>query len=229
MPNPLDIVYRDNDYVVIDKPSGLLVHRTALDKSASEFAVQLLRDQIEQVVHPCHRLDRPTSGLLLFALNKSALTAAKQQFEDKTIRKQYLAIVRGWTDSKGLIDYDLRSEDDPTKVQEAQTEYERLSQSEIPIPVGRYASARFSLLLLRPQTGRKHQIRRHLAHIRHPILGDTRHGDGAQNRFLRNNCHCKRLMLRATRLEWTKMDGRRTHIAAGLEAEFETIRQRLKL
>ncbi len=198
--NPLNILFRDEDYIAIDKPAGLLVHRSNLDAHATAFALQILRDQIGQTVYPCHRLDRPTSGILLFALNPEANAQAQNVFMKQAAVKTYQAVVRGWADARGSIDYDLRSEDNPDRIQSAQTEYSCLSQSTVSAPVGRYEKARFSLLELKPQTGRKHQLRRHLAHIRHPILGDTRHGDGAQNRFLREYCGLQMLMLRATQL-----------------------------
>jgi tRNA pseudouridine65 synthase len=197
----LPILYQDTDYVAIDKPPGLLVHRTQLDVQATEFALQILRDQIGQAVFPCHRLDRPTSGILLFALNPEAHRFAQAQFAEQQAHKEYHAVVRGWTEDSGLIDYDLRSEHNPEKSQAAQTEYTCLKRSQIELPVGRYPSARFSLLKLHPLTGRTHQLRRHLAHIRHPIVGDTRHGDSAQNKFLRQHCGQQRLLLRATQLQ----------------------------
>jgi tRNA pseudouridine65 synthase len=197
----LPILYQDADYVAIDKPPGLLVHRTQLDAHATEFALQMLRDQIEQEVLPCHRLDRPTSGILLFALNHDALRFAQKQFAEKTTHKEYHAVVRGWAPDSGEIDYELRSEDNPTKSKSAQTRYTCVNRCQLELPVGRYPTARFSLLKLTPLTGRKHQLRRHMAHIRHPILGDTCHGDSAQNRFLREHFGVQRLLLRATKLE----------------------------
>ena len=197
----LPIIYQDADYVAIDKPPGLLVHRTQLDTQATVFALQILRDQIGQAVYPCHRLDRPTSGILLFALNPSAHRFAQDQFAAQTARKEYHAVVRGWTADDGFIDYALRCEQRPDKSQSAQTEYRCLRRSQIDRPVGRYPTARFSLLELRPRTGRRHQLRRHLAHLRHPILGDTCHGDNTQNKFLRQHCGLQRLLLRATRLQ----------------------------
>lgn len=197
---PLNLLYQDSDYVAIDKPAGLLVHRSGLAAEASIFALQLLRDQLGQAVFPCHRLDRPTSGVLLFALSREALSAAQEALATQTAQKTYLAIVRGWTEQQGFIDYPLRSEIKPSKLQDAVTRYHTRSQSTVDQPIGRYAEARFSLLELTPETGRTHQLRRHLAHIRHPILGDTRHGDGAQNRFLREYCGGQHLMLRAIRL-----------------------------
>lgn len=225
----LPIHYQDDHYVVIDKPSGLLVHRTALDTQANEFAVQLLRDQIGCEVHPCHRLDRPTCGALLFALDKEALVFAKEQFLEKTVRKVYHAAVRGWPEGSGYIEYDLRSEDNPGKVQASQTGFECLSRSELPLPVGRYEAARFALMRLKPETGRRHQLRRHMAHIRHPILGDTTHGDGAQNRFIREHFDCHRLLLRATQLEFLNLSGQATSVDVGMGDDFASMISLLKL
>ena len=197
----LPIIYQSTDYVAIDKPAGLLVHRTQLDAHATEFALQLLRDQVGKEVFPCHRLDRATSGVLLFALNREALCFAQAQFAERTTHKEYHAVVRGWAADAGEIDYDLRSEEQPAKSQSSQTRYSCLKRVELGLPVGRYPTARFSLLKLIPLTGRKHQLRRHMAHLRHPIIGDTCHGDSAQNRFLRQHFGVQRLLLRATKLE----------------------------
>ncbi|WP_269523818.1 pseudouridine synthase [Coraliomargarita parva] len=205
--SPPPILYQDADYVAINKPAGLLVHRTGLASDASEFALQWLSGHLGQKVFPCHRLDRPTSGVLLFALHLDALRAMEEQFRGQTVRKSYLAVVRGWTEGSGQIDSPLRSEENPDKVQDACTRYERLARSELMEPVGRYSSARFSLLELKPQTGRKHQLRRHMAHIRHPILGDTRHGDGTQNRFARARLACPRLLLHAGELTFSHPKG----------------------
>ena len=197
---PLKILYFDDDYIAIDKPAGLLVHRSSLDRQATEFALQILRDQIGRPVSPCHRLDRPTSGILLFALHEAALRHAQVAFASQQVSKVYLAVVRGWVEGSGVIDYPLRNEEKRDKVQDALTEYCSLKQSTVDVPVGHYPTARVSLVELRPKTGRTHQLRRHMAHLRHPILGDTRHGDGAQNNFLRRHCGRQMLMLRAVRL-----------------------------
>ena len=119
---PLQVLYQDQHYVAIDKPSGLMVHRSPLDKMETVFALQLLRDQLGQEVWPCHRLDRPTSGVLLFALNEKANREAQVLFAQGKTQKTYEAVVRGWTEPEGRIESDLRSEENPEKVQEALTD-----------------------------------------------------------------------------------------------------------
>ena len=226
----LPIIYQSTDYVAIDKPAGLLVHRTQLDAHATEFALQVLRDQIGQEVFLCHRLDRATSGILLFALNREALCFAQAQFAEKTTHKEYHAVVRGWTADAGEIDYDLRTEDHPSKSQSSQTRYSCVKRVELALPVGPYPSARFSLLKLIPLTGRKHQLRRHMAHLRHPIIGDTCHGDSAQNRFLRQHFGVQRLLLRATKLEiGIPNSDTRLQLYAPQACEFNQLLEALKL
>lgn len=207
----LEILYRDEYLVAINKPSGLLVHRSLIDRHETQFAIQLTRDQIGQKVYPVHRLDKPTSGVLLFALDSDTARLLTEQFMAGQVQKTYLAIVRGYTDEAGIIDYPLKEEldriadaqADPDKVaQQAITHYRRLATVELPLPVGRYTSARYSLLELQPKTGRKHQLRRHMKHIFHPIVGDTTHGDGKQNAFFREQFACQRLLLHAQAMQF---------------------------
>ena len=207
----LDILYQDDYVVAINKPSGLLVHRSWLDTHATEFAVQKLRDQIGQHVYPVHRLDRPTSGVLLFVLDKDSARHLMQQFIEHTTEKHYLAVVRGHID-QGILDYPLKyqydkiadKKADMTKpAQDAITEYRCISQTEVPIAVGPYAASRYSLVELQPKTGRKHQLRRHMKHLRHPIVGDTSHGDGKHNTMFRDNFDIHRLLLHAAYLSFT--------------------------
>lgn len=190
----IDIIYQDEYIVVIDKPAGLLVHRSMLDKHETQFALQLVRDQINQHVFPVHRLDRPTSGILVFALSPEVARLLGEQFSSQQILKRYIAIVRGHTAEAGEIDYALKEQLDKIadkkakqdkEAQQAFTRYRRLATFDLPFAVSRYPSARYSLVAVEPKTGRKHQLRRHLAHINHPIVGDTTHGDGKHNQFLR--------------------------------------------
>ena len=206
----LDILYQDEYVVAINKPSGLLVHRSWLDTHATEFAVQKLRDQIGQHVYPVHRLDRPTSGVLLFVLDKDCARHLMLQFLEQTTEKRYVAVVRGHL-TEGVLDYPLKYQydkiadknADKTKPpQEALTEYRCLAQTEVPIPVGPYSASRYSLMELVPKTGRKHQLRRHMKHLRHPIVGDTSHGDGKHNTMFRENFAIHRLLLHAAYLSF---------------------------
>jgi len=200
----LSIIYQDEYLVAINKPSGLLVHRSMLDKHETHFAVQLLRDQIGRRVFPVHRLDRPTSGVLVFALSADIARKLGEQFATQIIEKTYLAIVRGHIMDKGKIDYALKEKLDKIAdkmakqdkpAQQAVTLFNRLDEFEFPFAVGKYASARYSLVQLTPKTGRKHQLRRHLVHINHPIVGDTAHGDGKHNTFIRQQFNFNQLAL----------------------------------
>lgn len=205
----LNILYQDEYLVAVNKPAGMLVHRSWLDRHETQFVMQTLRDQIGQHVFPIHRLDRPTSGVLLFALNGEIAKLLCEQFEQKQVEKSYLAVVRGYLREQGRIDYPLKVQLDKIAdkfaqqdkaPQEAITDYEGLKTVEMPYGVGRYQTSRYSLVRLIPQTGRKHQLRRHLKHIFHPILGDTQYGDLHQNRALTEHTGVQRLMLHAETL-----------------------------
>ncbi len=201
-----------------------------IDRHETRFAVQLLRDQIGQRVYPVHRLDKPTSGVLLFALDSDTARLMTVRFCSAAVQKSYLAVVRGYTDEQGLIDYPLKEvldkmtdakADQYKQAQLSITEYQRLATVELPFAVGRYNSARYSLLQVTPKTGRKHQIRRHMKHIFHPIVGDTTHGDGKQNQFFRQQFDCQRLMLAATHLGFEHpVTAAKVVLYAPLDAQF---------
>lgn len=204
----LSIIYQDKSMVVVHKPPGLLVHRSAIDKYETEFLVQQLRDQIGQQVFVVHRLDKPTSGLMVLALDKPSARAISTSFAERQTYKEYMAIVRGYATPQ-IIDYALKEKLDKMtdakanknkEAQEAISEVVLMATTEIDKPAGRYASARFSVVKLIPKTGRKHQLRRHMAHVNHPIVGDTTHGDGKQNQFARTHLDVNRLALVATKL-----------------------------
>jgi tRNA pseudouridine65 synthase len=207
----LEILYRDSHLVAVRKPAGMLVHRSAIDAHASVNLLDALRAQLRQPLWLLHRLDKPVGGVLLLALDEDTARAMTRQFEQGGVRKRYLAIVRGHTAERGVIEHALREVRDAITdarmrdgkaPQPAITQYERAATAEVDAPVGRYATARFSLLRLSPLTGRRHQLRRHLKHIAHPILGDTTHGDGRQNTFARERLGCEGLMLCATALQF---------------------------
>ncbi len=199
----LEILFEDEHLVVINKPAGLLVHRTRQAFGEDENALIQLRDQIGSWVSPVHRLDRATSGILLFAKQEEILPALKTQFMDRSVLKSYLTIARGIPkEQTGLIDHPLHSERSG-KLQEAQTSYTVLAETEIPFnSTGRYPTSRYSLLEIDLHTGRTHQIRRHLAHIRHYIIGDKKHGDNKQNIFFEKQFGLNNLLLHAWKLSF---------------------------
>lgn len=230
---PLEIVYRDDRLVVIHKPAGLLVHRSELDRHETRFAVQLLRDQIGQHVWPAHRLDRGTSGLLVFALDADTAGRLGAQFEAQTVDKRYLAVVRGHPPESGLIDHPLSRQRDAaewvgthtrSEPQPARTAYRRLATVELPFAVDRYPTSRYALLEVAPETGRKHQIRRHLKHIAHPIIGDATYGKGLHNRMFAAHVGSARLLLACTEL-WLDHphSGARLHLHAPPAADFMAV------
>jgi tRNA pseudouridine65 synthase len=197
----LDIIYRDDDLIAINKPHGLLVHRSSIAADASEFALQLLRDQIGLKVFPTHRLDRKTGGVLLFALNKPAEIAMQQQFMENKVAKTYLAIVRGHTADEEDIDYPLRKENGT--LQDAFTHYKTLQRAELDVPFGNHATSRYSLVEAKPTTGRMHQLRKHFSHIFHPIIGDRTHGCNKQNKLFKERWEMETMLLHASQLSFT--------------------------
>ncbi|CAM3023370.1 tRNA pseudouridine(65) synthase TruC [Vibrio rarus] len=207
----LEIIFQDEYIVAVNKPAGMLVHRSWLDKHETQFVMQTLRDQIGQHVFPLHRLDRPTSGVLVFALSSEVASQMMPMFAEHQMQKTYHAIVRGWIEEGDRLDYALKVEYDKIadkfankekEAQQAITDYKPLAKVEVPYSTGRFATSRYCLMELQPLTGRKHQLRRHMKHLRHPIVGDTTHGDGKHNRLFKENLASDRLLLHASTLEF---------------------------
>jgi tRNA pseudouridine65 synthase len=214
-----EILYQDEFLVAINKPHGLLVHKSPIAADASEFAVQLLRDQIGQRVFPTHRLDRKTAGILLFALDAKTNSAMQGKFEQRLVNKTYVAIVRGFIPENGEIDYPLTN--DRGTLQDAITRYDRLATAEIPVAYGKHPTSRYSLVKLLPETGRHHQLRKHLAHIFYPIIGDRPHGCNKQNRLWLEKWQMNNMLLHAVGLAFehpVSMEG--IMINAGFQPEF---------
>lgn len=216
----LEILYQDDNVVAINKPHGLVVHQSYYIGEADAFAVQLLRDQLGTFVYPSHRIDRKTGGVLLFALNKAYDTLLQKQFADGLVNKKYLAIVRGYTDDEGIIDYSLKNE--KGKIQEAETHYKTIDRVEVDIPFGQHETSRYSLVEVYPKTGRLHQIRKHLAHILHPIIGDRPHGCNKQNKLFKEKFNMTTMMLHAAELSFYHPETKElVSISAKLHDEFK--------
>ena len=224
----LEILFQDAHLVAINKPHGLLVHRTKIANDADEFALQILRDQLGQTVFPAHRLDRKTGGVLLFSLTKEMDQLIQTAFGNQEISKKYLAILRGYAPESGTIDYDLTK--DNGTVQNAITHYRTLQQVEIPFPQGKFESARFSLIEAQPETGRFHQLRKHFAHLRHPIIGDRPHGCNKQNKWWKETFEMESMMLHASELEFIHpITKEKITIKANLQPEFARVCELLKI
>jgi tRNA pseudouridine65 synthase len=224
----LPILFADDYLIAVAKPPGLLVHRTGLDAGETRFALQMLRDQIGRPVWPVHRLDKGTSGVLLFALDAQTARVMGQAFEaGEGLQKTYRAVVRGWPADEGLIDHPLRRMPDDMReereeVQEARTRFWTLARYEVPLPYDRFPTTRCALVELQPQTGRRHQLRRHMKHISHPIIGDATHGKGPLNRALAEVLGIQRLWLHAYGLVLRHpVGGAMVSLEAGLGDEWE--------
>jgi len=232
----LEIIYRDGLLVAVNKPSGLLLHRSSLDRRETRFAVQILRDQLGQWVFPLHRLDKPTSGIVLFALDSETARQIGQEFVEQRVEKSYLAVVRGWPEDQGVIDYPLVDgpewgsktvQNNSATARSAQTRFRTLSRVELPFAAGRYPQSRYALVEVRPKTGRRHQIRRHFKHIFHPLIGDTRYGDGRHNQLFRELFDCRRLLLHAYTLRIKQpQTGVSSMLVAPIPEDFQVILER---
>lgn len=216
--SPLPLLWQDDALVVLYKPAGWLVHRSALDAGERRWVLQTLRDQLGRHVYPVHRLDKGTCGLLVMALEPQAARLLGQAFAQQQVRKRYLALVRGWGPQQALVDHALRPDDAPPEAaaQPARTALRCLAQLQLPeVSDPRYPQTRASLMLAEPETGRRHQIRRHLKHVAHPILGDATHGKGAINRWWAARLGVQRLWLHAWQLQLP-------HPYSGLRLQFDS-------
>lgn len=234
--NPIEIIYEDEHLVAINKEAGLLVHRSWLDKGETRFAMQLTRDAVGCHVFPAHRLDRPTSGVLLFAKSSAVARSLTEAFTERKVAKQYLAVVRGFMAEEGIVDYALSFKPDAIAdkfadldkpAQEAVTHWQSLAQIELPFAVSKkHDTSRYSLMRLIPETGRKHQLRRHMRHLFHPIVGDTSYGDGRHNKFFRAQYDCTRMMLHAQTLTLNHpVTGEPLVLTAGFDEQWTRILQ----
>jgi tRNA pseudouridine65 synthase len=219
----LQILHDDAQLVAVNKPAGIAMHRSQMAAREDAYLVDAVREQTGRTLYLAHRLDRATSGVVLLGADKETVAALGAQFMGRAVEKVYLAVARGHVDESGTIDHPL---DAPGQREEkrAVTHYRRLATIELPIPVGRYESVRYSLVEVRPETGRYRQIRRHFKHLSHHLIGDTSHGEGRHNRLFRARFGVHRLLLHAWRLELAHpATGAPLRIAAPLDAQWEKL------
>jgi tRNA pseudouridine65 synthase len=225
----LEILYQDDALLAVNKPAGVPVHRSRFVGAADAFLIDLLREQIGGPLHLAHRLDRATSGVLLVARSAAMAAALGEQFMGHGVHKQYLAVVRGWPEpAEGIIDYPLPGARETGPRREARTRYARLATVEVPIALGRYPQQRYALLLAEPETGRFRQIRKHLAHIHYPVIGDCQHGRSDHNRLYRQHLDCSRMLLHAWRLRFAHpLSGAPMTVEAPLDPAYQALIARL--
>lgn len=197
----LPILFSDSHFTIINKPPGMLVHRTSIADDTAPVALQLLRDQLERTVFPVHRIDRPTSGIVIFAHTPEITKLLQDQLAAKDARKQYTALVRGWMIEPVDCDRDVKN--DRGMLKEAFTRFVPVEHFELALPTNRYPTARFTIVEAFPETGRWHQIRQHLAQLRHYIINDRVHGDGKQNKIFTQQLQLNELFLHARNLTFT--------------------------
>jgi tRNA pseudouridine65 synthase len=201
-----DIIFRDSGLIAVNKPAGVPVHGSRILEGQPRTLLAMVRKNEGTVVHAVHRLDRPVSGVNLLTGNRDLLAQMSQEFENRRVRKCYLAVVRGWPAESGDISHPLlppRDERKPGSVtRSAVTRFERIATVETPFPIAPYETSRYSLLALYPESGRRHQLRMHMKHISHHLIGDTSYGRGEHNQLFREQFDCQRLLLHAWSLQF---------------------------
>ena len=250
---PLQIIYQDEHLVAVHKPAGLLVHRSNVDHHETRFLLQELRDQIGRHLYPVHRLDKPTSGLILFALSSEVAALLQADMQENRTSKEYLLVCRGHCPESGRIDHPLKPIDDfknkqqkkrfavdklriaqglapehpiaaPKPAQSAITEFERLATAEIDVQLERYPQSRYSLVLAKLITGRKHQIRRHFKHLSHPLIGCPKYGKSKHNHYFAETLHAPRLLLHSYRMRLAHpVSGQALELIAEPEGSFANL------
>lgn len=235
----LTVLYADDALAVVDKPAGLMVHDSALARGETDFAADRLRAQFGKLIFLVHRLDRATSGCLLLAFDRDTASSLgkalmsrqvdKAVFEKAAFEKDYWAVCRGWPEQEFVVDHDLDGGPGKPLKKSAITRFTRLAMAELALPSAGFDTSRYALLCAQPQTGRFRQIRRHLKHLSHHLIGDTSHGDGRHNRHFRmQGVH--RMLLHAWRLQFAHPgSGQLMTIEAPLDAEFRRALQLLAL
>lgn len=219
----MEILFDDAHLVAVNKPAGIAMHRSKMAAREEAYLVDAVREQTGRTLYLAHRLDRATSGVVLLGADKDAVAALGAQFMTREVEKVYLAVVRGFVDEAGTIDHPLDAPGQ-REAKRAVTHYRRLATIELPLPVGRYDSVRYSLVEARPETGRYRQIRRHFKHLSHHLIGDTSHGEGRHNRLFRAQWGVHRMLLHAWKLRLKHpVSGAPLELVAPLDAQWHKL------
>jgi len=200
----IEIVYKDEWLEIVNKPSNLIVHHSKYARNLDEESLCQLINNNNSVdtLHPIHRLDRKTSGLIIFAKDKTIIPLFQELFDQQKVQKTYIALVRGFIDGAGILNFPIRADEDVI-YKEAETHYQALHSLEIDIPVVPYSTARYTFLQLHPKTGRMHQLRKHMNKFSHPIIGDPKYGNRHHNHMFIDELEIFNLFLHAQTLEFS--------------------------
>lgn len=224
MPASLDILYADDWLLAVNKPAGLLVHRSGIAAAETDFLLDRVQARIRGPAYLAHRLDRATSGVVLLARSREIAAELGRQFMERRVAKTYLCVVRGWPDSEGVIDYPLPDVRDRSPRKPALTRWRTLATTTVPIALGKYPEQRYALVAAMPQTGRYRQIRKHFHHVSHHLVGDTSHGRGDHNRLWRVHFGVHRLLLHAWRLAFAHpVSAAHIELCAPLDATWSAV------
>ncbi len=214
--------------LVLNKPAAVPIHGSRMLEGRPQTLLAMARELTGSMVHAVHRLDRPVSGAVMLTFDKNTLAEMSAEFENRRVGKCYLAVVRGWTQEEGTIDHPLLPPRDERRgdeqAREAITRFKCLAKTELPIAIPPYQTARYSLLQLVPETGRRHQLRRHMKHVSHHLVGDTTYGRGEHNRLFREHFDCKRLLLHSHSLTFHHPPGgEKIKVTAPLDVAFDRV------
>lgn len=221
---PYPILFEDEQTIAVNKPAGIAVHRSALRGLGEDALLNQLRRQLGFRLYPVHRLDRATSGVLLFAKNSESAAHISQCWREGGVEKIYLAVCRGWPPESLIIDRPLQVVGAPEKApQPARTRLIKIASTSWPVAIETYPESRLSLVALFPETGRRHQLRRHLRSMNYPLIGDTTYGRGAYNRYFRETLSCERLLLHHLGLGWRDQEQQLQRVIAPLDKAWTTV------
>jgi tRNA pseudouridine65 synthase len=220
----IDIVFEDDSILAVNKPAGLLVHRSSIAADESDFLLDRLQAQVAGSLFLAHRLDRATSGVVLLAKTRAIAGELGRQFMDRRVCKRYLAVVRGWPPEDGVIDYPLPDVRERSPRKAAVTRWRTLATANVPIALGKYPEQRYALIEALPETGRYRQIRKHFHHVSHHVVGDTSHGRGDHNRLWRMHFGVHRMLLHAWKLELSHpLSGAGLALCAPLDGTWQSV------
>ena len=221
IPAALPVLYSDETLAVVSKPAGLMVHDSALARGETDFAADRLREQFGKPIFLVHRLDRATSGCLLLAFDRETASALGKTLMSHEVEKDYWAVCRGWpAETEFTVDHPLDGGPGKPQKKPAITDFEVLARCELALPSSGFETSRYAWLRASPRTGRFRQIRRHLKHMFHHMIGDSSHGDGRHNRNFRM-LGIHRMLLHARRLAFVHPHtGERIEVLAPVDAEF---------